>query len=276
MTTAVDSHVHVWTDDTKRYPRARGERDYTPARFTPEDLFAHTKPAGVSRIVLIQMSFYLFDNSYMLDSMKAHPGVFGGVGIVDEAGPDPVRAMEELAQQGVRGFRIVGVAEPKTWLDSPGMQRMWQTAAARNLAMCALVGPDGLPALDRMCVKYPNTPVVIDHFARIGGDGFIRDPDVQLLIGLARHRNVKVKASAYYALGKKKAPYTDLRALFRSVLQRFGPRRVMWGSDCPFQVQNSHQYAPSIALVREHMPFLSAADREWVLSKSAEATFFRP
>ena len=33
----IDAHVHVWTDDRERYPRAAGEPDYDPPRFTPED-----------------------------------------------------------------------------------------------------------------------------------------------------------------------------------------------------------------------------------------------
>lgn len=221
------------------------------------------------------MSFYRFDNSYLLDSMRAHPGVFGGVAIVDEFGPDPGQAMKVLASRGVRGFRIAAGASPNTWLDSPGMRAMWRTGGIANLAMCALVGTDGLPALDRMCRKYPDTPVVIDHFARIGADGTIRDADIRLLCGMARHARVKVKASAFYALGKKKAPYTDLTPLFRRVFEDFGPRRVMWGSDCPFQVQDGHRYAPSIDLVRDHMPFLSTDDRDWVLRKTAESVFFQ-
>jgi hypothetical protein len=32
-----------------------------PATFPPEELFKHTKPAGVDRINLIQMSYYWFD-----------------------------------------------------------------------------------------------------------------------------------------------------------------------------------------------------------------------
>jgi predicted TIM-barrel fold metal-dependent hydrolase len=266
----IDAHVHVWTDDGAKYPRAAGQRDYPPARFTPADLFVHTKPAGVTRIVLIQMSFYRFDNSYMLDSMRAHPGVFSGVGIVDFNGPDPAKAMKDLAAQGVRGFRLVGGND----FEKPGIETMWRTGAEENLAMCMLLGPDALPALDKMCARYPQTPVVIDHFARIGADGTIRDADIRALSALARHPLVKVKASAFYALGKKQAPYTDLKPLFRRVFEDFGPRRVMWASDCPFQVGDGHRYAPSLALITEQMPFLSADDRDWVLRRTAEATFF--
>ncbi len=269
MPPVIDAHVHVWTDDHVRYPRAAGQRDYPPPRFTPADLFAHSKPAGVEKIVLIQMSFYRFDNSYMLDCMRAHPGIFGGVGIVDSDAPNPGQAMKALAAQGVRGFRVVGSP------DSPGIHAMWRTAAAENLAICSLLGPEAIPALDRMCRQYPATPVVIDHLARIGADGTIRDADIRLLSALARHPLVKVKASAFYALGKKAAPYTDLKPLFRRVFEDFGPRRLMWASDCPFQVGEGHQYAPSLALITEQMPFLTADDRDWIVRRTAESVFFR-
>jgi predicted TIM-barrel fold metal-dependent hydrolase len=59
----IDAHVHVWTDDLSHYPLAPGYKpeDMKPRRFTPDDLFKHSKPAGVDRINLIQMSFYGFE-----------------------------------------------------------------------------------------------------------------------------------------------------------------------------------------------------------------------
>src|SRR5262245_26548467 len=82
---AIDAHVHVWTPDTEKYPLAPGNEKKTmaPPSFTPEQLFAHCKPEGVNRIVLIQMSFYKYDNRYMTDMIAAHPGVFSGVAIID-------------------------------------------------------------------------------------------------------------------------------------------------------------------------------------------------
>src|SRR4051812_31975770 len=83
----VDAHVHVWTPDTQRYPLAPGftvKKDMVPRSFTPEQLFAHCRPQGVNRVVLIQMNFYEFDNSYMLDQIAHYHGVFRGVAIVDE------------------------------------------------------------------------------------------------------------------------------------------------------------------------------------------------
>ncbi|HEU0119067.1 MAG TPA: amidohydrolase family protein [Bryobacteraceae bacterium] len=264
-----DAHVHVWTDDKVRYPRAAGEKDYSPARFTPEDLFRHSRPAGVTKVVLIQMSFYKFDNSYMLDSMRAHPGVFSGVGLVD-VNAAPGAAMRKLAPQGVRGFRITAA----DGLESAGMAEMWSTGAETGQAMCLLIGPESLPVVDKLCARFPNTNVVIDHLARIGAGGQVKDADVRALCGLARHPRVRVKLSAFYALGRKTAPYRDLAPLIRRVFEDYGPRRLMWASDCPFQVEGGHTYAASLALVREGLPFLGKEDKEWIVGKTADSVFF--
>jgi predicted TIM-barrel fold metal-dependent hydrolase len=272
----IDAHVHVWSPDTERYPLAPGyakERMALPS-FTPGELFAHTRPCGVERIVLIQMSYYGFDNSYMLDMMRKYKGVFSGVAVIDrEAGPR--RRMLELTRACVRGFRIrPGKRPTDRWLDGEGMAAMWECGAEEGLAMCLLIDPEFLPAVDSMCAKRPDTPVVVDHFARIGADGVIRKTDLDNLCRLAQHKNTYVKVSAFYALGKKQAPYLDLAPMIRRVLDAFGPERLMWASDGPFQVIRGHHYKDSVELIRSRLDFLSQTDRLWLLRKTAERVFF--
>jgi predicted TIM-barrel fold metal-dependent hydrolase len=272
----IDAHVHVWTPDTDRYPLGPGYKKarMRPPSFTPEQLFEHTRPCCVSRIVLIQMSFYKFDNSYMLDMMRKYPGVFSGVAVIDREAK-PREKMIELAGQGVRGFRLYpGKASPDKWLDDPSMTAMWKCGAERRLAMCLLINPEYLPSVDAMCGRFPDTPVVVDHFARIGIDGQIHKADVDNLCRLARHKNVCVKTSAFYALGKKKAPYTDLGPMIRRLLDAFGPERLMWASDNPFQVVKGHNYRDSIDLIARRLDFLTPADRRWILRKTAQRMFF--
>jgi predicted TIM-barrel fold metal-dependent hydrolase len=271
----IDAHVHVWTPDVQTYPLASGyqREDMKPPSFTPEELLAQARPCGVERIVLIQMSFYGFDNRYMLDTMRRYPGVFSGVAVIDE-NAEPAARMRELAKQGVRGFRIRPGDRPiDRWLDGPGMAAMWKCGAEEGLAMCHLVNPDSLPVIDRMCRKFPQTPVVIDHFARIGADGTVRDADVKALCDLARHKLTSVKVSAFYALGKKQAPYLDLAPMIRRLMDAYGPERLMWATDCPYQVQEGHTYSGSIELVRDRLD-LSDSDRQWLLRKTAERVFF--
>jgi predicted TIM-barrel fold metal-dependent hydrolase len=125
-----------------------------------------------------------------------------------------------------------------------------------------------------MCCNFPKTRVVIDHFARIGMKGPVRQHDLDNLSCLASLPQIHVKTSAFYALGKKKAPYTDMAPLVRGLRDRFGASRLMWASDCPFQVQDGHTYSDSIALIRDRLAFLSAEDKEWMLRKTAEKVFF--
>ncbi|NQT14613.1 MAG: amidohydrolase family protein, partial [Planctomycetes bacterium] len=213
----IDAHVHVWTPDLERYPLGPG---YTKDRmalatFTPEELCAHARPCGVERIVLIQMSYYRFDNSYMLDMMKKHRGVFSGVAVIDPEA-EPRKTMRELAAGGVRGFRIrPATREVDRSFDGEGMAAMWKCGADEGLAMCPLIDAKYVPAIDRMCERFGDTPVVVDHFARVGIDGVIRESDLEGLCRLARHKNTCVKVSAFYALGKKRAPYLDLGPMIR-------------------------------------------------------------
>ncbi len=105
----IDSHVHVWTDTFDHYPLAQGIRveDMETRRFLPEHILAHAKASGVTRVTLVQMSYYQTNNRYMLDVIKAAPQTFRGIAIVDFSSPELARQMQSLKSQGVRGFRIV-------------------------------------------------------------------------------------------------------------------------------------------------------------------------
>ena len=276
-TGCIDAHVHVWTPDVKRYPLAAGflPDQMQPSSFTPEQLLARARPCGVARIVLIQMSYYGFDNSYMLAAMRELPGVFSGVAVIDEHASQLGDTMRGLKKDGVRGFRIhPGQLPVDRWLFNPEMEAMWKLGASEKLAMCALVNPEAIAPLDSMCQRHPDTPVVIDHFARIGADGNVRAADVDKLCNLARHPNTHVKISAFYALGKKQAPYLDLAPMIRRLLGAYGSERLMWATDCPYQVQEGHTYRDSIELVRSRLDFLTADQRAWLLKKTAERVFF--
>ncbi len=222
------------------------------------------------------MSFYEFDNRYMLSVMSdASPGKYSGVAIIDDQRSDVAQRMRELHKQGVRGFRLyTDKVKAEGWANSDGVKSMWATAADTGQAMCLLANPDALPAVERMIEKYPKTRVVIDHFARIGMTGQIVDADLANLCKLSRFPNVFVKTSAFYALGKKKPPYTDLSPMVMQLVKAFGSDRLMWASDCPYQVQGEHSYAASIDLIRKSIPELTAVDKANILGKTAMKVFF--
>jgi predicted TIM-barrel fold metal-dependent hydrolase len=273
----IDAHVHVWNPDTDKYPLGPGfqKSDMQPPSFTADELFSHCRPAGVKRIVLIQMSFYEFDHRYMNEVMSAHPGVFAGVALVDHRADNLDSRIDQLASQGIRGFRLHSRGDAKGWVEDAGMARLWRKAGREGLAVCPLINPSDIRYVDALCKKFPDTTVVVDHFARVGISGRIDPQPLGNLCRLARFSNTHVKTSAFYALGQKKPPYDDLAPMIRQVVDAFGPQRLMWGSDCPFQVQGEHSYGASIALIRDRLNFLSESDKRRILRGTAEKVFFR-
>lgn len=272
----IDAHVHVWSPDTTKYPTSAriNKSDFEPPGFSPSDLFAQCEPSGVSRIVLIQMSFYEYDHSYMFQAMQDYPGRFSAVALIDHHRSDLRPHVEEMLRQGVRGFRLHSQGDAGDWVTDPGMAKLWKLAAEMNFAICPLINPDDIPHIDALCQKFPATNVVIDHFARIGGGGVIQENPLRQLCRLSRFPNTHVKTSAFYALGEKTAPYDDMIPMIKQIYESYGPERLMWASDCPFQVQSPHQYEPSIALIRDRIDFLRPEDKNWMLKKTAEKLFF--
>lgn len=272
----IDAHIHVWTDDFKCYPLSSPymPSDMNPRVASPDDVLNQAHFSGVDRAVLIQMSYYGCDNSYMLEAIRRFAGVFRGVAVVDWRGNHPEKEMCELAKHGIRGFRIYAEGNPAAaCLMSEGLDKMFRCGEQERLAMCLLIIPDTLAAVAERCERFPETPVVIDHLAQIGVNGPILAQDVQALCTLSKYPQVKVKVSAFYALGAKYPPHRDLVPLIRRVYDAFGPQRLMWGSDCPFQMAQE-TYEDSISLVRDHLGFLSDDDKEWLLRKTAESMFF--
>ncbi len=272
----IDAHVHIWTNDFHKYPLGAGfaVQDMNPATYFPHQILHDAGSHGVDRVVLVQMSYYGFDNSFMLEAIQQSPKVFRGIAIIDGKGEAPDAEMRRMAKLGIRGFRLYAEEISLSVLDREGYRKMFRCGAEERLALCPLVNPNSLSDLDRHCQKFPDTPVVVDHLARIGMGGPIRDADVQALCGLAKHPQVAVKVSAFYALGQAKPPHLDLVPLIKRVYEAFGPKRLMWGSDCPFQIAHE-TYDDSLSLIRDRLDFISNEDKTWILARTAEELFFR-
>ena len=274
----IDAHAHVWIDDVAKYPLAGKFKveDLVPRTFPPDKLLELAGKNGVRRVVLIQHQVYHgSDNSYMVDTLANFPGRFSAVAYVDAGRADVVAELERLRKGGVRGLRICagdgGVAK---WSDNENMKALWKRGPEIGVAMCPQVSPDYLPEVDRMCRDFPETQVVIDHFAKIGHDGQVRAEDLDRLAGLAKYKNVNAKLSAFYGHGDKKPPYNEIVPIIRRCYESFGPQRLMWASDCPYQLFGANTYEDSIALVRDKLDFVTDDDRQGMLKKTAERVFF--
>lgn len=275
--TLIDAHIHVWTSNYSAYRQSsRFTAPATrPATFTLEEFMDHAGPCGVRRAVLVQSACYVFDHSYICDAIQQFPNRFAGVALINENPTTVDDRLDALRGRGIVGLRLVTLnSDADAWVDSRTTQVLLRSAAAHKMAACFLCDPTALPAIDRVCRQFPELTVVIDHMARVGADGNVKDNQVAKLCALATHRGVYVKLSAFYALGQKTPPYLELLPVIRQLRDAFGPERLMWGSDCPFQVAPGHGYLQSLELLTKHADFLSHDERRQILQVTAEQVFF--
>jgi predicted TIM-barrel fold metal-dependent hydrolase len=119
--------------------------------------------------------------------------------------------------------------------------------------------------------KHPKLTMVIDHMADCPVD---KPEELNPLLALARYPRVFVKISHTWSLSRQSYPWLDAQDLAKRLYNRFGPQRLMWGTDWPI-AKDRATYPQRLTVVRDAMRFLSSDDKQWILSKSVAAVWPR-
>lgn len=263
----IDAHLHVWSLDFDRYPFAEG-------RTTEEDgsvelLLETMEQHGVSHSMIVQPIHYVYDNTYVADCLKAHPGKFAAIAIMDrhaEDGPDRLeRLVKEDGFQGLR-MHLSRPDDPAEWA-APDQYPIWEKAEELGAMMQSFGPADKQPAIEPIVQRYPNVKVVIDH---LGGASFDEEspyPLLQNVTNLAKYPNVYLKFTPQAGRSEEEFPFRSQWDTYKRLYDAFGPQRLMWGTDFPHIFRNIG-YQKAIDLFHE-MDFFSGDDREWLFAKTA-------
>jgi L-fuconolactonase len=262
----LDPHVHVY-EKNPQYPFAAGQPDPGPDR-KPEDLIELMKANGVAKTVIIQVRYYMFDNSYLAEVLRRYPQYFAGVARVDPRDPAAPDHLSKLVAQGFQGVRISpNGTPPGEWLtDMSLMLPLWKRCEQLKTPMTVLSPIARIPDVAKLIERFPDLTVVIDHMADCPVD---QPQELDKLLALARYPKVFVKISHTWSLSKQSYPWLDAQAHVKRLHQAFGPSRLMWGTDWPVSLAHA-TYPQTLAVVREEMKFLNEEDKAWMLSKTIE------
>jgi predicted TIM-barrel fold metal-dependent hydrolase len=268
----VDTHVHIVAPDQNRYPRklAPGASDWV-IDMAGETMLELMDQAGIDRAMLVQAhSAYEYDNNYVADMALAYPERFVSVCIVDPTRPD---AAEQLTywvkERGVQGIRLFPAAErDPQWLDDPRTYPLWERASALDIPVCVCLRFRQLPRLRTVIERYPQVRVALDH---LGAPRLEEGPpygSAAPLFELVKLPNVYLKFSSVnlYAAGRGKS---TPREFFSRLLDTFGPRRLMWGSNFPNTYDRGLK--EQLALALDELSFVADSDREWLFAQTAKS-----
>lgn len=235
-----DAHHHIW--ELARRPHAwldGSGMDAIRRDFTLTDLALQAKAAGIDRTVLVQVLPSPAETAEFLalaGESDLVAGVVGWADLTSTAVPETLSAL----RSGPGGARLAGIrhlvqGEPDSrWLARPDVRRGLRAVAGAGLAYDLLTLPHQLPAAIDTVRALPGLTFVLDHLSKPPIASGELQPWAALVRELATLPNVSCKLSGMVTeAGGPGWTVAGLRPYAETVLDAFGPSRVMFGSDWP-------------------------------------------
>jgi predicted TIM-barrel fold metal-dependent hydrolase len=226
---ACDCHIHIIGPQSK-YPMV-SDRVYTPPESSVNELKAHLNSLKLSRVVLIQPSFYGPDNTLQLLATQELGNAARLVIVIDEKTTD--EEIAKMVAMGARGVRMnlstSGIFDPQ--VARKQMLELAQRIRAFKLHIQVYSSPKVIAALADTIQNLP-VPVVLDHFASINAANYQTSAELPVILDLVKSGNVYVKLSGIYRISQAAPLYEEVKDLAKLFVQT-NPDRMVWASDWP-------------------------------------------
>ena len=225
---AIDCHIHIVGPQSK-YPMA-ANRTYTPPEAPVSALRTLRTQIGVPRQVIVQPSFYGFDNSCTRDAVVELGASARGIAVVPPSISEAeLKRLDAAGFVGIRlNFSTLGIGDPEQArgqiLDIvPKLEALnWHIQINTELPMIAALAPT--------LVVLP-VPVVFDHIGNPSAELGVAQPGFFALMELIHSGNAYVKLSAPYNHSKR-PDWADVTPLAKSLINARADR-CLWGTNWP-------------------------------------------
>jgi L-fuconolactonase len=271
MDRLIDAHIHFWDPDA-RHHEWLAEAPQLRRRFVPADIeFGSRVPDG---LVFVEADCRADESLSEADwvSSLAEDAV-PIVGVVAHAPLERGAAVEPLLEQLAQRPLVVGVRrllqhEPAALLADPLLVEGTRLLAARGLTSDLCITMEQLPAVTNLVRACPQTTFVLDHLAKpLVGERFPGTwaQDVRELASCA---NISCKLSGLATIARPGWTHADLLPYLHHVIDVFGPRRCLFGSDWPVSTEGT-SYQGWLDVVVEALHGLDQSERAAILGENA-------
>jgi L-fuconolactonase len=278
----IDAHQHFWNYSAAEYPWIGPGMERLAADHMPADLEAVARPEGISGSIAVQARQSLAESRWLLALAGQNPFIHGVVGWVDLRSPTVAEDLAPLARHPrFVGVRHVVQDEPeRRFLLGDAFVRGLRALRPFGLTYDLLLYPPQLAAAVELAALLPEQPFVLDHVAkpkvrswRTAADRADWRREIE---SLARHDNVCCKLSGLVTEAdwggwrrEDFRPYLDI------VLNAFGPRRLMFGSDWPV-CRLAAGYADVVGIVADLVAPLAAGEQAAIWGGTAAGLYGLP
>ncbi|MFX0557233.1 amidohydrolase family protein [Maribacter sp. CXY002] len=232
----IDTHQHFWKYDANKHAWIDEDMANIRRDFSPSDLKPIYAENGVTGCIAVQADQTLKENDLLIQLSEENNFIKGIIGWVDLRSKDLKNDLDYYAQYPIiKGYRHVVQAEidPLFLLRKDFLKGIAELQK-RNLVYEILVFPHQLPSVLEFVKLFPGITFVLDHMAKPNIKNGYFDSWALLMNELGSFQNVYCKVSGLITEADYKTwteqeilPYMDL------VLESFGPKRIVYGSDWP-------------------------------------------
>jgi L-fuconolactonase len=273
----VDAHHHLWRYSPEEYGWIDDAMQALRRDFLPAELEHQARAAGVYVTVAVQARQTVEETAWLLQQASESALIRGVVGWLPIAADDFPSALERFdAGPLLKGLRHVVQAEPDGFLDGAEFNRGIAALGGTGLVYDILIFARQLAEATRFVDRHPRQVFVLDHIAKPPIAS--RDADDIAEWGhaireLAKRENVVCKLSGMVTEAEwSNWSAGSLQPYFETVLEAFGPTRLMAGSDWPV-LTVACTYSRWWQTIAEWIAPLSADEREAIEAGTAIRTY---
>ncbi len=276
----IDCHVHLYPPEVAADPRgwsaSRGERHWAElaaplsgARLQGwpdvDTLLADMDAAGVEQAVLLgwyweNQNTCIEQNDWHIDWVKRHPDRLRAFATVQPgAGAAAAEELQRAVESGLCGLGELSPAAQGFSMEDPGWIALVERAVSLdvpvNLHVNEPVGrrysgrlQDSLDDMVGLAGRFPDLKLILAHWG-----GLLPFFELNRWVG-PRMRNVYYDTAA--------SPLLYDKQIFRAVIDRIGPERVLYGSDYPLRLYPKEQQEPDFGRFLEEIDSAGLAETE--------------
>ena len=267
----LDSHQHFWSYSESEYDWIDERMSRIRRDFAPGDLDPILRRNGFDGSVAVQVRQSLEETEYLLGLADEHDFIRGVVGWVDLRSPGVRRDLERLSEQPrFRGVRHIVQAEPDDrFLLRDDFLRGVELLRDLDLTYDILVYHRHLPVVVDFAARFPEHRLILDH---IGKPAIVKaelEPWASSIRKLGKFDNLYCKVSGMVTEADWRGwKRSDFALYLEIVLESFGPRRLLFGSDWPVAILAA-SYEEVVEIAADFLDPLSSTEKDAVFGGNA-------
>ena len=271
----IDSHHHLWDLGVTPQPWIQGENMSAINRnFSIKDLESTIVGTGVTQTVLVQTVPNYLETPLLLELASQKSPICGVVGWIKVDEETALSHLDEFLNSQ-HSEHLVGIRDmaqdlpDPDYLAKPTSIKNIRAIGEKNLTYDILIKPPQLSAALELIKSAPNTRFIIDHGAKPLIKSQIMQPWQKFMIEMSKYDNVACKISGLITEADwENWVAIDIEPYFEVLLQAFGTKRLMFGSDWPVALL-AGTYGDVVELAEELTLSMSSNELEIFWAKNA-------